>query len=203
MVAFLLALLLATLSVLAGGALPVPDAAVRLNEQGNAQLDAGAYAAAHAAYAAAAALAPRSTALRRNALLALVRAGRHAEAAAAGDALLAANATAAPGAALDGDARRPSLRYLVGAAHYNLGALYMSRAVVKYKAANELDDVTAASAMHAEGIATSLLARHHLERALEIDPTQRECIKALQQIAIQTDDIEAYRRLQQIEAALP
>ena len=88
-------------------------------------------------------------------------------------------------------------------AWFSLGALYMRRAVARYQAASAEGDEVLAAAMLAEGRASFLLARPFLERALKLDPSSREIIGALQQIALQTDDIEAYRRLLQQEQALP
>jgi tetratricopeptide (TPR) repeat protein len=86
--------------------------------------------------------------------------------------------------------------------HFNLGALHVNRAVALLKAANEETDMAVAASLQAEGRAAFLLARPHLERALVLEPGNREAIRALKQIAIQADDIEAYRRLEAAEAAL-
>ncbi|MDG1484652.1 MAG: hypothetical protein P8R54_34005 [Myxococcota bacterium] len=87
-------------------------------------------------------------------------------------------------------------------AHFSLGALHINRAVTLIKAANEEADPTIASSLSAEGDASFLLARPHLAQALVLEPTNREAIRALKQIALRTDDIEAYRQLQAAEAAL-
>ena len=87
-------------------------------------------------------------------------------------------------------------------AHFNLGALYVNDAVALFQEANAEEDYLMAESLQAEGKAKFLLARPYLERALELEPGNRAVIQALMQIAIQTDDIEAYRRLQGMEAAL-
>lgn len=88
-------------------------------------------------------------------------------------------------------------------AWFNLGSLYLNQAAMLYQAAGAEADEARAAVILAEGRAWFLLARPALERALELDPSSREVIAALQQIALQTDDIESYRRLQAAELALP
>ncbi|MFT5684596.1 MAG: tetratricopeptide (TPR) repeat protein [Myxococcota bacterium] len=87
-------------------------------------------------------------------------------------------------------------------AHFNLGALHVNRAAALLAEANEEDNLAIAASLTAEGDTAFLRARPHLERALALDPTNREAIRVLKQIALQTDDIEAYRQLQEAEAAL-
>lgn len=85
-------------------------------------------------------------------------------------------------------------------AHFNLGALYVNKAVEKYKAANEIsDDMTKADALQEEGNKLFKEAIPHLKNAQKLEPCDQETLKALLQIFINLNMTEEYTTYKDIK----
>jgi tetratricopeptide (TPR) repeat protein len=87
-------------------------------------------------------------------------------------------------------------------AYFNLAAVYVNRAAVLSKQENEIEDMTQATKIHESVLENVQTARPFLEKAHEISPTDLGTIRALKQVLIQLDDVEAYQIIKAKEKAL-
>jgi tetratricopeptide (TPR) repeat protein len=83
-------------------------------------------------------------------------------------------------------------------AWFNLGALEFNQAASMLQEANNLDDLDAAMTKQDEAIAQMAKAKAPLERALELDPSNRSAIQALMQIASLSGDMEGMKRYKEL-----
>ncbi len=89
-----------------------------------------------------------------------------------------------------------------GLANFNLGALYVNKAVDLMKKANEMDDFGKAEELMKEADALFLQALPYMEKAHETSPKDRIILGSLKQITIQLNMTEKYKYYKQIESEL-